>query len=236
MKEIKLTQGFSTIVDDDDFEFLNKFKWHLAKTKMKKIAIRYIITDINKRKTIFMHRVIANIPHGKFVDHIDHNGLNNQKSNLRIYSQQKENEIKHGDSKKRIYREWHNMVTRTTVKHSNNYYRYGGRGITICNEWLNYLTFKEWAINNGYSDDLTIDRTDNTKGYYPENCRWITAKENSLNKTYGENVGILKRGNRWQSVITRDYVNYYLGLFKTIEEAREARKLFLTNGIYKIKL
>lgn len=69
------------------------------------------------------------------------------------------------------------------VKH-NNYKRYGGRGIKVCDEWLNdSQAFIDWALNNGYADDLTIDRIDNDGNYEPSNCRWITVKEQQNNKS-----------------------------------------------------
>ena len=63
------------------------------------------------------------------------------------------------------------------------YSRYGGRGIKICDEWLNsFDSFYNWAINNGYSSELQIDRIDNDGDYCPENCRWVTLWENTLNR------------------------------------------------------
>lgn len=64
-----------------------------------------------------------------------------------------------------------------------HYERYGGRGIKVCDEWANsFESFREWAMANGYSDDLTIDRKDNDGNYCPENCRWSTDKEQCNNK------------------------------------------------------
>jgi len=65
---------------------------------------------------------------------------------------------------------------------SNRYYRYGARGITICDEWLNNInSFRKWAISNGYKDGLSIDRINNDEGYSPNNCRWVQKSEQTSN-------------------------------------------------------
>jgi len=75
------------------------------------------------------------------------------------------------------------MKNRCYNKERWDYKYYGGRGITICNEWLNdFQAFYDWAMENGYSDNLTIDRIDNDLGYSPENCRWVTQTEQNKNK------------------------------------------------------
>ena len=75
------------------------------------------------------------------------------------------------------------MKYRCLNKNGRRYKDYGGRGITICDEWKNdFKAFYDWAMANGYKDDLSIDRIDNDKGYYPENCRWATAFEQNHNK------------------------------------------------------
>lgn len=83
----------------------------------------------------------------------------------------------------RIYRIWGNMVNRCTNPNNPAYQRYGGRGITVCDEWRDFMTFYKWAIENGYNDTLEIDRIDNDGGYNPENCRWATVIVQGNNKS-----------------------------------------------------
>ena len=91
----------------------------------------------------------------------------------------------HGMSKTRLYRIWLVMLQRVGVlkgASENNKRNYQDRGITVCDEWLVFENFRDWALTHGYKEGLQIDRVNNDAGYCPENCRWVTPKENANNR------------------------------------------------------
>lgn len=121
---------------------------------------------------------------------------------------------------KRLHKIWEGMHARCEYKKHSHYKDYGGRGITVCDEWKEYLPFAKWAIENDYRKDLTIERQDNNLGYSPSNCRWATFKEQANNKRSNhivdiegikmtisqcsEKYGIAKSTVRWRANHNRD--------------------------------
>lgn len=82
-----------------------------------------------------------------------------------------------------LYNIWRGMKKRCYSKTDHAYRNYGGRGITVCEEWKNsFLSFYEWALRSGYNQGLSLDRVDNDKGYSPDNCRWATNTEQGNNR------------------------------------------------------
>jgi hypothetical protein len=93
----------------------------------------------------------------------------------------KKRERKHPMIGRKIYGVWESMRQRCRCVKHKAYKNYGGRGITICDEWDKFETFYNWAMENGYSDGLQIDRINNDGDYCPSNCRFTTAKVNMRN-------------------------------------------------------
>lgn len=95
--------------------------------------------------------------------------------------------IKHGDrprgKKIRLYNIWSHMCERCNNPNFVHFENYGGRGISVCREWAeSYESFRNWALSNGYKDNLTLDRINNDGNYTPDNCRWVTPKEQANNR------------------------------------------------------
>lgn len=108
-----------------------------------------------------------------------------------------ENFTTHGKKRTRIYGIWGGMINRCKDKDNKNY---GGRGIIVCDEWKKFENFYNWAMENGYTDELTIDRIDVNGNYCPENCRWATIKtqaNNTRNNIFIEYNGEKKTVAEW---------------------------------------
>lgn len=105
--------------------------------------------------------------------------------------------IEHRDSK--LYMVWNDMKQRCYNSNNSAYKYYGGRGIKIAKEWeKDFEWFYMWAMENGYKEGLTIDRIDNDGDYSPQNCRWITMKEQNINKS--NNIKIDYNGEHYNTL------------------------------------
>ena len=119
------------------------------------------------------------------------------------------NNYKHGLRKTRLFRIWSNMKTRCTNPNTCCYKYYGGKGVTICNEWMNdFKHFYDWSMCHGYTDELSLDRIDYAGNYEPDNCRWVTNKTQANNKSdnrYVTRQGITLTLKEWCEI---EKINY----------------------------
>ena len=118
----------------------------------------------------------------------------------------------HGKSKTKLFKVWTEMKQRCFNPNAEEYDRYGGRGITVCEEWKSFEPFYEWAVANGYAEGLQIDRIDNDGDYCPENCRWTTRKvqmSNRRNTVYLEHEGAQHTIREWCDITGKTYREVY---------------------------
>ena len=123
----------------------------------------------------------------------------------------------HGMTNTRLHAIWQAMIRRCEDPKNNRYYSYGAKGIAVCNEWKDFTNFKNWSFANGYSEELSIDRINNDKGYCPENCRWATKIQQANNKTNNRMLtykGQTKTAKQWSRFFGFDYKYFHEKLKK----------------------
>lgn len=135
-------------------------------------------------------------------------------------------EKSHGMSQSRLYTIWKNMKQRCYNPKRNRYQWYGGKGVTVCDEWHSFLPFMDWALDNGYEEGLVLDRESSDGNYEPSNCKWVTTNENSrkavLERTGKEvmgNINITYSGrtqkiSEWAEEVDMKYMTLYRRLLK----------------------
>lgn len=143
-----------------------------------------------------------------------------------------------GATKEPLYRRYIDIKSRCLNPNSCNYKYYGGRGISICEEWLGengYKNFKEWSLKNGYSSELSIDRINNDGNYEPSNCRWTTRSVQNTtmrHKNTSGYIGICKHsdGKHWYGRVKVDKKCYYTGMSLDVNEAVIMRNEFIVSN------
>src|SRR3989304_6870145 len=140
--------------------------------------------------------------------------------------------FKHGGKGTKLYQVWINMKQRCYNINDNHFTNYGGRGITICPEWANdYIVFRDWALNNGYLENLQINRIENEDNYEPSNCNCVTAKENARNRR-GQKIKNIEIANEIRVLYnTGNYTQKELAIKYGVHQGNIS--LIINNTIWK---
>jgi hypothetical protein len=142
---------------------------------------------------------------------------------------QKEGPSYHGMKHTLLYGRWCGMISRVSNPNVKCYKDYGGRGISVCDEWRDFRNFMKWALENGYEEgfDLEIDRINNDGNYEPLNCRFTTTSINARNKRKGPDYAIYPNGPYFYVLFNWKGDRHYFSPFRTKEEARVVRDEFV---------
>jgi hypothetical protein len=138
---------------------------------------------------------------------------------------------------KRLHQIWGAIKNRCESKLNSHYKIYGGKGVLLCDEWHDWFKFKEWALSNGYQDNLSIDRIDCKGNYEPNNCRWVTMKEQANNKSNNKYLtykGRTQTLSQWCDELGLDYFRTKARLntcHMTVEQAFELPKQMLRRKV-----
>jgi hypothetical protein len=116
-----------------------------------------------------------------------------------------------------LFHVWRAMKSRCKNPNNRGYKNYGGRGISVCDEWLTFTTFADWAFRNGYEEGLTLERIDVDGGYNPSNCKWIPPEKQAHNKRNNFTVEI--NGERKRLVqLCEEYGIDYMTVYQRINK------------------
>lgn len=180
----------------------------LTGKKFGRLTVLYRLYNYHKRDSVYW---ICMCDCGNLVEV---SGANLKKNNTKSCGCfQKETAAKrftkHNKSNTRLYKTYNEMKSRCYNKNDKDYQYYGGRGIAVCDEWLDdFMNFYNWAMDNDYLDDLTIDRIDVDSDYSPDNCRWVDMK--TQNRNTRRNRMIVINGethclSEWCEILNLDY-------------------------------
>ena len=143
----------------------------------------------------------------------------------------------HGQSRTRLYKIWHGIKQRCDNPNNVCYCHYGAKNITYCDEWKKFEPFRDWALKNGYKENLSIDRINPDGNYEPNNCRWATQLEQvthlrmlKTNTSGYTGVSWSKSQKKWLCNISINNKSKRIGVYATQKEAVEARNKFIDDN------
>lgn len=224
--KIELTQGFFAIIDDEDYDLVKDYKWHPRKG-YSTIYVQAHFGSGKTRKTVTMHRFLLNPEKGIEVDHINHNGLDNRRCNLRLVtkSQNMMNRITNigvssykGVSFSKEKKKWSSQIKgNTNLLHLGFFYNEIEAAAAY--NLIAKLIFKEYALLNNIDFDYTDEFV----------SKVTTTYNKALNRTFASYfIGVTfdKRSSKWQARLCYDYKQFYIGYYKTEKEAALAYNEF----------
>lgn len=144
----------------------------------------------------------------------------------------------HGETKSKLHRAWCNMLSRCNNPNSTGYENYGGRGVVVCDAWADsFEAFRDWANQNGYSEELTLDRKENALVYAPMTCRWVSMTIQGRNKRKRRNtssdfigVSLPMANNKYRSIIQVDGKAIRLGAYDDPKTAARVRDQYILDN------
>lgn len=150
----------------------------------------------------------------------------------------KEGSSTHGETRTPLYAAWSAMKDRCSNSNHQFWMEYGGRGITVCNDWLeSYISFRDWANQAGYKKGLTLDREDNMANYSPDNCQWVNrvAQQRNRRSVKGSSsqyvgVSFVNRHKKWIASVKHDGKSVNLGLKTSELEAAITRDQYIIDN------
>jgi hypothetical protein len=153
------------------------------------------------------------------------------KAKMLKYNKSLNREI-HNETKTRLYHIYIGIKSRCYARTHHTYTAYGAHGIRMCDEWFDsFIAFRDWSLQNGYNDNLTIDRINPKDNYKPSNCRWVNHSIQNFNKSPSSQntsghigVSFYKQTHKYKASISRNGIQYHLGYFETFDAACEARE------------
>ncbi|MEE5088434.1 hypothetical protein V2J74_27140 [Pseudomonas alliivorans] len=134
------------------------------------------------------------------------------------------------NSNSRLHVTWANMKRRCLKPRGTEVHKY--EGVTLCDEWMSFEPFMEWSLANGYTDELTLDRIESSKGYEPSNCRYADYNVQAANrrislKNSSEHVGVYRQAGKWVAKVQWKRKQIHLGRYDDIDDAVKARNEYL---------
>lgn len=158
-----------------------------------------------------------------------------------VHCSSKNRFTKHGGKSEKLYSIWQGIKQRCLNKKNASYKNYGLRGIQICDVWKeNYASFRDWSLQNGYKEGLTIDRINNDGNYEPNNCRWTTQSVqmqntrliHSTNTSGYRGVHYSKFANKWRALVQNEKKSIHLGYFENaVDGAKAYNKYVIDNNL-----